>query len=37
MDIAVSIENKYALIRLTGRLDAIQAAKLTEAVQETLQ
>ena len=37
MDIAVSIEKGYALIRLTGRLDATQAAKLTEAVQGALQ
>ena len=37
MDIAVSIEKEYALFCLTGRLDATQAAKLTEALQGTLQ
>ncbi|MCL2029289.1 MAG: STAS domain-containing protein [Deltaproteobacteria bacterium] len=36
MDIAVSIEKEYSLVRLSGRLDATQAAKLTEALQKAL-
>lgn len=36
MDIAVSIEEKYSLIRLTGRLEATQAASLTETIQKSL-
>ncbi|MDR2891988.1 MAG: STAS domain-containing protein [Deltaproteobacteria bacterium] len=36
MDIAVSVEKEYALIRLTGRLEATQAAGLTESIQNTL-
>jgi len=36
MDIALSTEKEYTLIRLSGRLDATQAAKLTEALQKAL-
>ena len=36
MDIAVSIEQEYILIRLSGRLDATQAAGLTEVIQKSL-
>jgi len=37
MDIAVSIEKEYALIRLAGRLEATQAPELTGAIQKALQ
>jgi anti-anti-sigma factor len=36
MDIVVSIEKEYAMIRLAGRLEATQASGLTEAFQKTL-
>ena len=37
MDISISIEKDYALLRLWGRLEATQAAKFTEAVQKAMQ
>jgi anti-anti-sigma factor len=37
MDIAVSIEKEYTLIRLAGRLEATQAPELTAAIQKALQ
>ena len=37
MEIAVSIEKKYSLLRLTGRLEATQASELTTAIQKALQ
>jgi anti-anti-sigma factor len=36
MDIAVSIEKDHAQIRLAGRLEATQAASLTETIQKSL-
>ena len=36
MDIIVSTEKEYTLIRLNGRLEATQAAGLTEAIQKSL-
>jgi len=36
MDIEVSIEKEYALIRLAGRLEATQAPELTAAIQRAL-
>ena len=36
MDIAVSIEKEYALIRLAGRLEATQASEVTAAIQKAL-
>jgi anti-sigma B factor antagonist len=36
MDIVVSIDKEYALIRLAGRLEATQASSLTEAIQKSL-
>ena len=36
MDIAVNTEKEYALIRLDGRLEATQAARLTETIQKSL-
>jgi anti-sigma B factor antagonist/stage II sporulation protein AA (anti-sigma F factor antagonist) len=37
MDIGVSTEKEYTLIRLNGRLEATQAADLTEAIRKALQ
>jgi anti-anti-sigma factor len=36
MDIDVSTEKEYALLRLAGRLEATQAPALTEAIQRAL-
>ena len=37
MDISVSIEKDYVLLRLEGRLEATQAARFTEVAQKALQ
>jgi anti-anti-sigma factor len=36
MDIAVSIEQNYVLLRLEGRLEATQAAGVTESIQKAM-
>ena len=36
MDISVSTEKEYTLIRLAGRLEATQAPELTETIQKSL-